>query len=111
MSADIRTPDISSGASQVSALPGVRAALLSLQQEIGKAGGVVAEGRDIGTVVFATADVKFFLTASVEKRAERRLAEVLASGKSATLEDTIAQIKTRDERDSGREVAPLKSCG
>ncbi len=78
----IRTPEISDGASRVSALPEVRAALLELQRRIGAAGGVVVEGRDIGTVVFPRAQAKFFLTASADERARRRVAELRAAGRA-----------------------------
>ena len=103
----IRTPDISQGASQVSALPPVRAALLELQQRLGREGGVVAEGRDIGTVVFPDAEAKFFLTATPETRARRRYDELVAKGSEVSFEDTLAEMVERDERDSNREVAPL----
>jgi cytidylate kinase len=104
----IRTPEISQGASLVSAHPGVRDALLDLQRIAGKSGGVVLEGRDIGTVVFPDAEVKFFLTASAETRAKRRHAELVAKGTSVTLEETLADVKRRDAQDEGRAVAPLK---
>src|SRR6478752_5621231 len=81
VTAAIRAPEMSDGASRVSALPEVRAALLGLQRRIGAAGGVVVEGRDIGTVVFPDAGVKFFLTASTDERARRRVAELAAAGK------------------------------
>jgi cytidylate kinase len=107
VSAAIRTPEISQGASQVSAHPEVRAALLDLQRNLGKKGGVVAEGRDIGTVVFPEAAAKFFLTASDEVRARRRYIELRAQGKSVDFDATLAEIRNRDARDSGRKVAPL----
>lgn len=107
VTAAIRAPEISSGASQVSAHPQVRAALLELQRRLGAAGGVVVEGRDTGTVVFPDAEAKFFLTASDEVRAQRRCDELIASGVSADYEATIAAIRERDERDSNRAVAPL----
>lgn len=110
VSADIRTPEISSGASQVSAHPKVREALLDLQRSLGKKGGVVAEGRDIGTVVFPEADAKFFLTASDEVRARRRYIELRAQGKAVDFDRTLAEIRNRDKRDSGRDVAPLKAA-
>jgi cytidylate kinase len=103
----IRTPEISQGASQVSALPPVRAALLELQQRLGREGGVVAEGRDIGTVVFPDAEAKFFLTATPEIRARRRYDELVAKGATVSFEDTLAEMVERDERDSKRDVAPL----
>ncbi len=103
----IRTPEISTGASQVSALPAVRAALLDLQRELGRGGGVVAEGRDVGTVVFPGAEAKFFLTASVEVRARRRYDELVGKGAQVDLAATMADIQERDERDSNRAIAPL----
>ena len=104
----IRTPAISDGASRVSALPEVRAALLGLQRRIGGQGGVVVEGRDIGTVVFPGAEAKFFLTASTDERARRRVAELRAAGKPADEEKTRAELVARDERDSTRATAPLR---
>ncbi len=103
----IRTPEISSGASQVSALPAVRAALLGLQRRLGAAGGVIAEGRDIGTVVFPRSRAKFFLTASPKTRAKRRYEEMRAKGQDADLAETLREMKERDARDSERDVAPL----
>lgn len=110
VSADIRTPDISDGASRVSALPEVRAALLDLQRRLGARGGVVAEGRDVGTVVFPLAAAKFFLTASAEERARRRTAELRAAGHAADERAVLAEIVARDNRDSGRAVAPLRKA-
>lgn len=104
----IRTADIAQGASTVSAHGDVRAALLDLQRVAGHAGGVVLEGRDIGTVVFPDAEVKFFLTASAEVRASRRHAELVAKGQTMSLEETLADVKRRDAQDEGRAVAPLK---
>jgi cytidylate kinase len=104
----IRTPDMAQGASTVSAHPEVRAVLLELQRMAGRSGGVVLEGRDIGTVVFPDAEVKFFLTASAEVRASRRHAELVAKGQIVTLEETLADVKRRDAQDEGRAVAPLK---
>jgi len=103
----IRTPEISSGASQVSALPAVRAALLELQRRLAGKGGVVAEGRDVGTVVFPGAEAKFFLTASAEERARRRCDELRAKGMEVDYAATLEEIRIRDERDSNRAVAPL----
>jgi cytidylate kinase len=104
----IRTPEISQGASVVSAHPEVRDALLELQRRLGAAGGVVAEGRDIGTVVFPDAGAKFFLTASPEIRARRRTEELRGAGKIVDEAETLREIIERDERDSTRAVAPLK---
>jgi len=108
LTAAIRTPEISDGASRVSALPEVRAALLGLQRRIGAAGGVVVEGRDIGTVVFPDAEAKFFLTATADERARRRVAELQAAGRPADLAQTKAEILARDQRDSSRAAAPLR---
>ena len=106
----IRMPDIAQGASTVSAHPEVRASLLDLQRQAGEGGGVVLEGRDIGTVVFPQAEVKFFLTASPEVRAQRRHEELVAKGQNVTFEETLADVKERDARDSGRAIAPLKQA-
>ncbi len=106
----IRMPDIAQGASTVSAHGPVRDVLLDLQRQAGETGGVVLEGRDIGTVVFPEAEVKFFLTASPEVRARRRHDELVAKGQTVTYEETLAEVKERDARDSGRAVAPLKQA-
>jgi cytidylate kinase len=103
----IRTPDMSARASIVSALPAVRAALLDLQRSIGQVGGVVVEGRDIGSVVFPDAEAKFFLTATVESRAERRFAELSQQPGGPSLGSVRAQVLERDRRDSERAIAPL----
>lgn len=107
---EIRTPEISSGASQVSALPQVRDYLLELQRSFGRSGGVVMEGRDIGTVVFPDAEIKIFLTATPEVRAQRRLEQLASKGEIATLDDVLASIEARDRRDSGRPVSPLRQA-
>ncbi len=105
----IRTPQMGMGASQVSAHPEVRAALLDLQRQAGKDGGVVLEGRDIGTVVFPDAEVKVFLTASPEVRAHRRYEELVAKGnKDVSLASTLEDVKKRDAQDTGRAHAPLR---
>ncbi len=108
----IRTPDMGMGASQVSAHKPVRDALLDLQRRcVGEGGGVVLEGRDIGTVVFPDAEVKFFLTARAEVRARRRFDELRAKGDaSVTFEATLSDVQQRDEQDSTRAVAPLKQA-
>ncbi len=104
----IRTPEIASRASIVSAIPGVRTALVAQQQALGAAGGVVMEGRDIGTVVFPHAEIKYFLTASADERAARRFRDLQRRGMGpATLEEVLADQKTRDYRDTTRAVAPL----
>jgi cytidylate kinase len=107
---DIRAPEMSDGASRVSALAEVRAALLGLQRRLGAQGGVVVEGRDIGTVVFPDAGAKFFLTASPDERARRRVAELQAAGRPADFVTTREEMRARDERDSTRAVAPLKQA-
>jgi len=106
----IREHDISMGASLVSAIDGVRAALLDLQRNLGKNGGVVAEGRDIGTVVFPAAEAKFFLTASIDVRARRRLAELKANGREVSFEQVRQDVATRDKQDTERDVAPLRQA-
>ena len=108
VSETIRTPEIASLASIVSAIPGVRAALVAQQQALGASGGVVMEGRDIGTVVFPYAEVKIFLTASAEERAARRHADLLARGSITTLDEVRADQDARDERDATRDVSPLR---
>lgn len=110
VSAAIRTPESSEGSSIVSALPAVRAALLDLQRRLGGEGGVVVEGRDVGTVVFPGARAKFFLTASDEVRARRRQDELAAAGVSAELATTQEEMRRRDERDQTRAVSPLVSA-
>jgi len=103
----IRTPEISMGASQVSAFPMVRKALLSLQRSMGERGGIVIEGRDTGTVVFPKADKKIFLTASLDIRASRRQKELQDKGIKATIQSVLEEIRQRDLQDSSRQVAPL----
>jgi cytidylate kinase len=103
----IRTPEVSLGASQVSAHPEVRAALLDLQRRLGAGGGVVVEGRDTGTIVFPHADAKFFLTASEEERARRRVAELVAAGSEVDYDRILREIRERDQRDASRDVAPM----
>lgn len=105
---EIRTPEIAAGASRVSAYPGVRRALLGIQRDLGRDGGVVLEGRDIGTVVFPDAEVKLFLTASAEERARRRVGDLQNRGMTADYGELLAQIRARDEADSTRAIAPLR---
>lgn len=104
----IRTPEMSQGASLVSALPQVRTALLNLQRQLGEQGDVIAEGRDIGTVVFPDADLKVFLTAKPEVRARRRHEEWLRTGHDETYDEVLEALRERDARDENRSVAPLK---
>lgn len=106
----IRTEAISQKTSQLSKEPAVRDYLLSLQRRLAEDGGVVMEGRDIGTVVLPSADVKFFLTASEEERARRRYEQRLAFGEAVDKETIKADIHARDERDKNRAVAPLKQA-
>ena len=108
--AQLRSPHISQGASKVSAFPAVRDALMGVQQGMGRAGGVVMEGRDIGTVVFPDADLKFYLTASDQERGRRRLKELLAKGTVTTLDEVLSEMHERDRRDSSRPTAPLKKA-
>ncbi len=110
VSTAIRTPRMSIGASRVSAIPRVRTALLSMQRQAGEQGGAVMEGRDIGTVVFPDADLKFFLTASASERAERRHAELVQKGQHVSYTDTLADVEARDKADTEREVAPLREA-
>jgi CMP/dCMP kinase len=109
-SLDIRTPHISTGASRVSRHAEVRRALLGLQRKLGARGGVVLEGRDIGTVVFPDAEVKVFMTASDEARARRRHAELTRSGHETELERVLLDIRERDRLDSERDIAPLRAA-
>jgi cytidylate kinase len=105
---DLRSEIVGSIASRISAYPAVRERLLERQRRFaGQAGGAVLDGRDIGTVIAPEADVKLFVTASVEVRARRRVAELLARGMPAHLEDVIIDLKARDARDSSRDAAPL----
>jgi cytidylate kinase len=106
----IRAPDMSLGASRVSATPAVRAALLDMQRQAGAEGGVVLEGRDIGTVVFPDAEVKFFLTASPSIRARRRHDELVARGAEVSYDETLADVIRRDKQDTERPVAPLRQA-
>lgn len=102
----IRTPEISKYASDVSAIPEVRAFLLDTQRNIAKSNSVIMDGRDIGTVILPDADVKIFLTASAESRAQRRYDELVAKGMNVKYEEIYAAMCERDKNDSGREIAP-----
>jgi CMP/dCMP kinase len=106
----IREEDIGQWASKVSARPEVREKLLALQRAIGRDGGVVVEGRDIGTVVFPDAEAKFFLEAAPEARAERRWKELRAKGGAAELDEIVGEMRARDARDSSRSHAPLRQA-
>jgi cytidylate kinase len=107
VSAAIRTAEISLAASQVAIVPGVRRVMVAEQQRAGARGGVVMEGRDIGTVVFPHAELKVFLDATVEVRAERRWREHQQKGDGITLDQVIEEIRERDRRDRTRETSPL----
>jgi cytidylate kinase len=106
----IRSPEIARGASLVSAHAGVRDALLEMQRRTGRDGGVVLEGRDIGTVVFPDAEVKFFLTARPEVRARRRFDELKSKGAAVSYEETLREVSLRDKQDTMRAVAPLRQA-
>ena len=105
---EIRTPEISMKASQVSAHGVVRDVLLDMQRDVAKQHNVIMDGRDIGTVVLPKADVKIFLTASAEVRAQRRTKELLAKGQKAQYEQILKEIQQRDYQDTHRPIAPLK---
>ncbi len=111
VSSQIRTPEMSLLTSRVSALRPVREAMMQVQRRMGARGGVVLEGRDIGTVVFPDADVKFFLSASAEERGRRRFQELAAKGEHVSLEETIEAVSIRDLQDSQRDLAPLRMAG
>lgn len=102
----IRRPEISMAASDVSAIPAVRAFLLDTQRDIAKRNSVVMDGRDIGTVILPDAEVKIFMVASPEARAERRTRELAEKGIAANYEDVLREMKERDAQDSGRAIAP-----
>lgn len=108
ISAMLSEPEIGELASRLSTLAVVRARMRDLQRAAGRDGGLVMEGRDIGTAVFPDAEYKFFLDAEVEVRAERRFAELAAKGATLSREEVIAQLIERDRRDSNRELAPLR---
>ncbi len=108
VSSVIRTPEVSMAASNVSAIAKVREFLFDLQQNIAASNSVIMDGRDIGTVVLPEAQVKIFLTASPEERAQRRYDELIAKGEKVEYEDVLADVKVRDHNDSTRPIAPLK---
>lgn len=103
----IRAEEVGNMASKIASLPGVRQALFDLQLGFRQAPGLVADGRDMGTVIFPTAKLKVFLTASAEARAQRRYKQLIDKGFSANMNDLLADLRARDERDTGRAVAPL----
>tara|TARA_B100001059_G_scaffold73775_1_gene71245 strand:- start:177 stop:869 length:693 start_codon:yes stop_codon:yes gene_type:complete len=104
----LRTEIVGAGASQVAAIPGVRAALLQRQRAFREAPGLVADGRDMGTVVFADAELKIYLTAGAEERAGRRHRQLLEKGETANLASLLDEIVARDDRDMNRSIAPLR---
>jgi len=107
----LKRREIAAAASEVAAMPQVRAAVLAFQRAFGRgARGAVLDGRDIGTVVFPDAGVKIFVTATAEARARRRFAELAQAGDPANYEEVLAEIRRRDERDMSRTVAPLKAA-
>ncbi|HCC00873.1 MAG TPA: (d)CMP kinase [Ruminococcaceae bacterium] len=107
VSALIRTPEVSTAASCVSAIPSVRAFLLDLQKNVAKTSNIVMDGRDIGTIVLPDAELKIFLTASAEDRAGRRFAELTQKGLEITYPEVLREVKERDQRDTTRAVSPL----
>ena len=110
VSEDIRADDISALASAISAIPAVRYKMVELQRKMGEKGGVILDGRDIGTFVFPTAEVKFFLTASPEVRAKRRWLELKQKGVNKDFSEVLADLVKRDNKDSQRALAPLKKA-
>jgi cytidylate kinase len=110
VSLEIRSEKAGNAASRVAAVPQVRAALLDWQRAYARQPGLVADGRDMGTVVFPDAQVKIFLTASAEERAQRRYNQLKEKGLDANLSDLVAEIRERDERDQNRSVAPLAAA-
>lgn len=107
---EIRTLEVSSHVSAVSTLAFVRKRLVELQQQMGEKGGIVMDGRDIGTVVFPNADLKLFMTASSEIRAKRRFDEMIQKGEEVTFDEVLENVKTRDYIDSTRTESPLKKA-
>jgi cytidylate kinase len=106
----IRTMEVSSHVSPIAALPFVREAMVKLQQDMGKKKGIVMDGRDIGTVVFPDAELKIFVVASAEIRAQRRYDELKAKGQEASFEEILANVKERDYIDQNRAVSPLRQA-
>jgi CMP/dCMP kinase len=106
----IRTPEVNSKVSEISVIPEVRTEMVKIQKGIGEQGSIVAEGRDVTTVVFPSADIKFFLTASIDERAKRRFLEFQQKNADITIEEVKANLEKRDKIDSGREVSPLRQA-
>ena len=110
VSRDIRLPEVSMLASKVSAIPEVRAFLVDMQRDMAKKYNVIMDGRDIGTVILPDADLKIFLTADVNDRAQRRYEELRAKGMEKPFDEVLAEMKQRDEQDTLRAAAPLKAA-
>jgi cytidylate kinase len=110
VTSDVRTEEMSRGASEVAVHPEVRRALVDLQRSFRKAPGLVADGRDMGSVIFPDAKTKIFLTASAEVRAQRRYKQLMEKGNNANLDDILHDLQMRDARDRERKVAPLQQC-
>ncbi|MCD6026407.1 MAG: (d)CMP kinase [Solimicrobium sp.] len=104
----IRAEEVGNAASKIAVFPGIRKALYSLQRSFSKPPGLVADGRDMGTVVFPLADLKIYLTASVDARAERRFKQLISKGFTANIDDLVKDLAERDARDKNRSIAPLK---
>lgn len=105
---EIRTMAVSNNVSQIAAIPQVRHALVSMQQQMGREKGIVMDGRDIGTTVFPNAELKVFVKASAQTRAQRRLAELIAKGSATTFEEVLANVISRDHIDETRQESPLR---
>ncbi|MCB0712012.1 MAG: (d)CMP kinase [Ignavibacteriae bacterium] len=110
VSREIRSQEVTKSVSAVSAWHGVREAMVQLQREMSKEGGVVMDGRDIGTVVFPDAEVKVFMVADIQARAQRRQVELVGNGKEMLVEDVVTDIERRDQLDSSREESPLRKA-
>lgn len=110
VTADIRSAEVTANVSRVAAIGAVREAMVDQQRRMGEAGGVLMDGRDIGTVVFPNAEVKIFLTATVEERAMRRYKELVAKGEQVVLEELQKDIAERDKQDMEREISPLRQA-
>lgn len=110
VSTDIRRPEITANVSLVSSYAGVRQAMVALQRQMSSKGGVVLDGRDIGTVVFPNADLKIFMVAGIDARAQRRQQELAVLGEEVSVEDVAMDLERRDSLDSGRDVSPLRKA-
>lgn len=110
VSREIRTPEVEQASSKISTLAGIRRVMVARQREMASQGGVVMDGRDIGTVVFPDADVKFYLEARLEERAKRRYLEARRAGGAGDLEKFTEEVKVRDARDMGRSASPLRKA-